>query len=34
MIKFDKKLVKNFHKNSDIEYILKIDVEYTKNLYD
>ena len=32
--KIDEDFIKNYDNNSDKEYILEIDVEYPKNLYD
>ena len=32
--KIDEDYIKNYDKDSDKEYILEVDVEYPKNLYD
>ena len=32
--KFNKDFIKNYDEGSDEEYILKVDVEYPKNLHD
>ena len=32
--KIDEDFIKNYNKDSDKEYILEVDVEYPKNLYD
>ena len=31
--KFDEKFIKNYDENSDIGYVLEIDVEYVKSLH-
>ena len=33
LLKFDEKFIKNYDKNSDIGYVLEVDVEYTKVLH-
>ena len=32
--KFNEKFIKNYDKNSNEEYIFKVDIEYLKNLHD
>ena len=30
---FDERFIKNYHKNNDKGYILEVDVDYLKNLF-
>ena len=32
--KFTEKFIKNYHKDSNVGYILEVDVEYPKRLHD